>query len=188
MRANEGGGWLALTRAAGAADVVRHGAFFFIENVFFDTEWEGDATPAASVGGGSGPGLLSDPCRRWLAEERKRRRTVGPTFLRSVHTPLRAVHARLGAHYLYRHQGDCEHRVRFTGVRLLTEADPGDTLEYPRQVYQGSVSRRKCYACKARFAQCVGSAAGGRPRRRLGRQRLPCPRLPAEGTWHTETR
>lgn len=141
-----------------ATDVVRHGAFFFIENAFFDTEWEGEATPAAQAGGGTGPGLLSDPCRRWLAEERKRRRAVGPTFLRSVHTPLRAVHARLGACYLYRHQGDCEHRVRFTGVRLLTEGDAGDALEYPRQVFQGAVSRRKCYACKARFAQCVLAA------------------------------
>lgn len=64
---------------------------------------------------------------------------------------------RLGYPYVYQHQGDCEHILVFSDVRLLQQTDPKSTAAYP---YYQSVSRyisqmcMICGLCTARWI-CV---------------------------------
>jgi hypothetical protein len=70
-------------------------------------------------------------------------------------TTFAQLRIRLGAHYLYCHQGHCQHILVFMDARLLS-ATPGlDSLEraqYPRQVFQAREKRRRCDACEVMLA------------------------------------
>lgn len=65
-------------------------------------------------------------------------------------TRIRDLTFRVGATYVYTHQGDCEHALRVTDIRLATSAElavapggafPATTYKLPRQV-------RKCAICE----------------------------------------
>lgn len=59
---------------------------------------------------------------------------------------------RLGQPYLYQHQGDCEHLLIFTDLRLLTAADEQSLHEYPIRVFDNA-KLTMCMTCKASAAE-----------------------------------
>lgn len=54
---------------------------------------------------------------------------------------------RLGSHYLYGHQGDCQHVLIFTDVRIVHRTDVQNSLAYPLRTYQCKTRRKKCRVC-----------------------------------------
>jgi len=71
---------------------------------------------------------------------------------------FRDLTVRLGAHYLYQHQGgDCEHILIFTDCRLHSEHEDGPlagagAASYPQLKAQARFRRRRCAACAQGFA------------------------------------
>eukprot|EP01112_Ceratiomyxa_fruticulosa_P013325 TRINITY_DN374_c0_g1_i3.p1 TRINITY_DN374_c0_g1~~TRINITY_DN374_c0_g1_i3.p1 ORF type:complete len:453 (-),score=82.35 TRINITY_DN374_c0_g1_i3:224-1582(-) len=54
---------------------------------------------------------------------------------------------RIGAYYLYMHQGNCEHYMVVTDMRLIHETDPNNKSLYPFCLFQRKIRRRKCRMC-----------------------------------------
>ncbi|XP_063934830.1 snRNA-activating protein complex subunit 3 isoform X1 [Zophobas morio] len=54
---------------------------------------------------------------------------------------------RLGCPYLYQHQGDCQHILKFSKVRLLHETDSIWKSSYPLNIIKEKLSMRKCSIC-----------------------------------------
>jgi len=72
---------------------------------------------------------------------------------------FRNLSVRLGAHYLFQHQGAgaCEHIIIFTDCRLHSEHEDGPLVgaaaaAYPLLKAQARFRRRRCTACAQRFA------------------------------------
>lgn len=63
------------------------------------------------------------------------------------HVPFHSLSIRLGAHYLYQHQGDCIHTIIFTQLRMSHRNDVQNTLAYPLKPFQCKTKRRKCRVC-----------------------------------------
>ncbi|CAG7899141.1 unnamed protein product [Brassica rapa] len=55
---------------------------------------------------------------------------------------------RLGASYLYCHQGDCKHMVVIRDMRLSHPEDVQNRAAYPRLIYQLKTRPQKCSVCK----------------------------------------
>lgn len=55
---------------------------------------------------------------------------------------------RLGASYLYCHQGDCKHVVVIRDMRLSHPEDVQNRAAYPRLIYQLKTRAQKCSVCK----------------------------------------
>ncbi|CAH2293755.1 snRNA-activating complex subunit 3 [Pelobates cultripes] len=62
---------------------------------------------------------------------------------------------KIGFPYLYCHQGDCEHIVTITDIRLIHYEDCLDRTLYPLQVKKHWFWTRKCYVCKIYTAKWV---------------------------------
>ncbi|KAK3590277.1 hypothetical protein CHS0354_016430, partial [Potamilus streckersoni] len=60
---------------------------------------------------------------------------------------------RLGQPYVYVHQGDCEHLIIFSDIRLFSSEDPQDTREYPYLAYRIRSRRNVCKVCMTRTAK-----------------------------------
>ncbi|KAF8046992.1 hypothetical protein N665_3269s0001, partial [Sinapis alba] len=55
---------------------------------------------------------------------------------------------RLGASYLYCHQGDCKHVIVIRDMRLSHPEDVQNRAAYPRLIYQLKTRAQKCSVCK----------------------------------------
>lgn len=55
---------------------------------------------------------------------------------------------RLGATYLYCHQGDCKHMIVIRDMRLSHPEDVQNRAAYPRLIYQLKTRAQKCSVCK----------------------------------------
>ncbi|WZZ10432.1 hypothetical protein YC2023_096353 [Brassica napus] len=55
---------------------------------------------------------------------------------------------RLGASYLYCHQGDCKHMIVIRDMRLSHPEDVQNRAAYPRLIYQLKTRPQKCSVCK----------------------------------------
>ncbi|KAG2318881.1 hypothetical protein Bca52824_012094 [Brassica carinata] len=55
---------------------------------------------------------------------------------------------RLGATYLYCHQGDCKHMIVIRDMRLTHPEDVQNRAAYPRLIYQLKTRAQKCSICK----------------------------------------
>ncbi|CAH8355510.1 unnamed protein product [Eruca vesicaria subsp. sativa] len=55
---------------------------------------------------------------------------------------------RLGASYLYCHQGDCKHMIVIRDMRLSHPEDVQNRAAYPRLIYQLKTRAQKCSVCK----------------------------------------
>jgi snRNA-activating protein complex subunit 3 len=53
----------------------------------------------------------------------------------------------IGAQYMYVHQGNCQHRIVFTDMRLMHDKDVKNRNAYPVHVFQGKIKRVKCSVC-----------------------------------------
>ncbi|KAJ2093041.1 hypothetical protein IW138_000755 [Coemansia sp. RSA 986] len=62
---------------------------------------------------------------------------------------------RLKQPYLFVHQGDCEHVMMFTDLRLLGPKDDQFVENYPKQIFRTRHMRHKCRMCSAYPAQYV---------------------------------
>ncbi|KAJ1965298.1 hypothetical protein GGI12_000858 [Dipsacomyces acuminosporus] len=62
---------------------------------------------------------------------------------------------RLRQPYIFMHQGDCEHTLMFTDLRLLGPKDDQFVENYPKQIFRTRHMRHKCRMCSAYPAQYV---------------------------------
>ncbi|CAA3029379.1 Hypothetical predicted protein [Olea europaea subsp. europaea] len=62
---------------------------------------------------------------------------------------------RLGAGYLYCHQGDCKHLIVLRDMRLIHPEDVQNRAAYPLVTFQFKLRYRKCSACKIYRAEKV---------------------------------
>ncbi|XP_036095101.1 snRNA-activating protein complex subunit 3 isoform X3 [Rousettus aegyptiacus] len=65
------------------------------------------------------------------------------------------LHIKLGFPYLYCHQGDCEHVVVITDIRLVHRDDCLDRTLYPLLTKKHWLWTRKCFVCKMYTARWV---------------------------------
>ncbi|XP_045145049.1 snRNA-activating protein complex subunit 3 isoform X3 [Echinops telfairi] len=65
------------------------------------------------------------------------------------------LHIKLGFPYLYCHQGDCEHVVVITDIRLVHHDDCLDRTLYPLLTKKHWLWTRKCFVCKMYTARWV---------------------------------
>ena len=62
---------------------------------------------------------------------------------------------RLRYPYLFVHQGNCEHIMMFTELRLVNPSDDQYIEQYPKQVFRTRQMRHKCRMCASYPAQYV---------------------------------
>lgn len=62
---------------------------------------------------------------------------------------------KLGYPYLYCHQGNCEHVIMFTDLRLMNVDDNPNLNEYPVQVFKHRGKRIRCRVCDVYTAKWV---------------------------------
>ncbi|MEE6459095.1 hypothetical protein FKM82_000537 [Ascaphus truei] len=55
---------------------------------------------------------------------------------------------KIGYPYMYCHQGDCEHLITITDIRLIHHEDCLDRTLYPLQIKRHWLWTRKCHVCK----------------------------------------
>ncbi|XP_025057046.1 snRNA-activating protein complex subunit 3 isoform X1 [Alligator sinensis] len=60
---------------------------------------------------------------------------------------------KIGFPYLYCHQGDCEHIVTITDIRLIHRDDCLDRTRYPLLIKKPWLYTRKCFVCKMYIAR-----------------------------------
>lgn len=63
---------------------------------------------------------------------------------------------RLGLPYLYLHQGNCEHMIVFTDLRLLKpNVDSMNISDYPKIVQTSDRTATRCKICKVKTAKWI---------------------------------
>ncbi|CAL1601141.1 unnamed protein product [Knipowitschia caucasica] len=72
-----------------------------------------------------------------------------PTFTQAKmeDTRFQDLEVKVGYPYLYCHQGDCEHLVIITDVRLMHRDDCLDRTTYPLLIHKDRIDTNKCAAC-----------------------------------------
>lgn len=70
-------------------------------------------------------------------------------------TCFRDLRFRLGAGYLYCHQGDCKHAIVIRDMRLINTEDLQNRTAYPVVTYQTKPRLQKCSVCKIYGAEKV---------------------------------
>ncbi|XP_078532037.1 snRNA-activating protein complex subunit 3 [Lissotriton helveticus] len=65
------------------------------------------------------------------------------------------LNIKVGFPYLYCHQGDCEHLVLITDIRLIHKDDCLDRTMYPLVTKKPWILTRKCFVCKMYIARWV---------------------------------
>ncbi|KAJ2157412.1 hypothetical protein GGF46_004536 [Coemansia sp. RSA 552] len=121
-------------------------SYFFIENTFYNDMRSPSATDYSRV-------LMewaNDPERQQRKPELRglqSRLMDGARFL--------DLSIRLKQPYTFMHQGDCEHVMMFTDLRLLGPKDDQFVEAYPKQTFRTRHMRHKCRMCSAYPAQYV---------------------------------
>jgi len=112
-------------------------SFFFIENKFYD-----DLRDRRGI-------RYSDVIINWVKQENRYAHPGLSHFERGSmnETTFADLSIRLGSHYLFGHQGDCEHVFIFTDIRIKTSKDCQNALAYPTRPFQCKTRRRKCCVC-----------------------------------------
>ncbi|XP_063434460.1 snRNA-activating protein complex subunit 3-like [Mytilus trossulus] len=123
-----------------AKDVYKSG-FFYIEGVFYNDM----RYPECQDYGSSIMQWASQPGRK--IGEMRTEKMEESLFLN--------LNVRLGQPYCYMHQGDCEHLIIFTDIRLLNPDDSLDIREYPRLMKKKRVTRTLCRACMMHSARWI---------------------------------
>ena len=60
---------------------------------------------------------------------------------------VESLSIRIGKVYVYRHLNCCDHMVVFNNIRMVNPTDNLFPSNYPIQIFQNKIKRRKCYAC-----------------------------------------
>lgn len=141
-------------------------SFFLIEDVFYNDLRDPNAKD------------YSQPILQWAAESREAterwNKDLGsnpravipaihsetgqlPDFRDSSmeYTRFYDLHLRVGAQYLYCHQGDCKHKVVVRDIRRAHAKDVQDVAAYPVLKWHARVRHRKCSICNIYQARKV---------------------------------
>jgi len=70
-------------------------------------------------------------------------------------TLFRDLSIRMGAQYLYVHQGNCQHIITFSNLRLVSDQDNQDKTVYPIHIFQSKIKRKKCRICDINPAKFI---------------------------------
>lgn len=136
---DSGGVGVALTQSS------NHSAFFFIEGTFYNVTRHPHAID------------YSAPIREWLEQE-GRLETFGlgaPQVKDMSSVQFDQLSIRLNMPYVYYHQGDCEHVIMFTDIRLLQRSDIQDMRMYPHETFRFKERRKKCMICEIFHAEWI---------------------------------
>ncbi|KAI0216503.1 snRNA-activating protein complex subunit 3 [Lamellibrachia satsuma] len=123
-----------------AKDIYKSGTFF-IEDVFYNDMRHPNCR---------------DYSRQIIEWSSDISRGVGPfTSQDMATTTFNDLHIRLGHPYLYLHQGDCEHLLIFSDVRLLHSEDCQDLTRYPLLIGARRERQAHCRICQTFTARWV---------------------------------
>eukprot|EP01138_Halocafeteria_seosinensis_P015325 gb/GECG01015641.1/.p1 GENE.gb/GECG01015641.1/~~gb/GECG01015641.1/.p1 ORF type:complete len:405 (+),score=40.75 gb/GECG01015641.1/:1-1215(+) len=126
-------------------------AYFYIDGICYD-----DCRPIPGTDGQERT-QLSEPVIDWSRAALTSGKVSGWGLLESKameKTRFNDLTMRLGAHYLFCHQGDCQHILVFTDMRTVTRIDELNENKYPIHTFQTVLKRSKCAACP-RPAECL---------------------------------
>ncbi|KAJ2611059.1 hypothetical protein H4S08_003330 [Coemansia sp. RSA 1365] len=121
-------------------------SYFFIEKTFYNDM----RSPTASD--------YSRVIMEWANESERQKKNPKLRGLQSRlmdGTRFLDLSIRLKQPYTFVHQGDCEHVMVFTDLRLLGPKDDQFVESYPKQVFRTRHMRHKCRMCSAYPAQYV---------------------------------
>ncbi|KAJ2787483.1 hypothetical protein GGI15_000670 [Coemansia interrupta] len=121
-------------------------SYFFIENTFYNDMRSPTATDYSRV-------ILewaNDPERQ---EKNPKLRGLQSRLMDGAR--FLDLSIRLKQPYTFVHQGDCEHVMIFTDLRLLGPKDDQFVENYPKQIFRTRHMRHKCRMCSAYPAQYV---------------------------------
>ncbi|XP_071546896.1 snRNA-activating protein complex subunit 3 isoform X1 [Panulirus ornatus] len=114
--------------------------FFYINGVFYND----DRHPQAKI--------YSEGIVKWA----QRHSEIGELKSKSMHeTTFLDLELRLGYPYVFLHQGNCEHIIIFTDVRLHHQDDVQDPARYPLLRGQASKLSVKCCICSLHLANWI---------------------------------
>ncbi|KAM4710272.1 snRNA-activating protein complex subunit 3 [Discoglossus pictus] len=116
-------------------------AFFYFEGIFYNDMRYQECRD------------LSRNVMEW-AESRKRGYENFQTAKMEDYT-FNDLRIKIGFPYLYCHQGDCEHVITITDIRLVHHEDCLDRTAYPLQIKRHWFWTRKCFVCKLYTARWV---------------------------------
>ncbi|KAI8322039.1 hypothetical protein GQ54DRAFT_297642 [Martensiomyces pterosporus] len=121
-------------------------SYFFIEKTFYNDMRSPSATDYSRV------------IMEWASDPERQEKN---SKLRGLQSRLMDgarfldLSIRLKQPYIFVHQGDCEHVLMFTDLRLLGPKDDQYVENYPKQVFRTRHMRHKCRMCSAYPAQYV---------------------------------
>ncbi|KAJ2689144.1 hypothetical protein IWW39_001698 [Coemansia spiralis] len=121
-------------------------SYFFIEKTFYNDMRSPTATDYSRVI----TEWASDPERQ---EKNPRLRGLQSRLMDGAR--FLDLSIRLKQPYIFMHQGDCEHVLMFTDLRLLGPKDDQFVESYPKQIFRTRHMRHKCRMCSAYPAQFV---------------------------------
>lgn len=114
--------------------------FFYINGVFYDDIRDPNAK------------IYSEGIRKWA----KKSPEIGELQSKNMHeTIFLDLELRLGYPYVFLHQGNCEHIIIFTDVRLHHRHDVQDPARYPLLRGQASKLSVKCFICSLHLANWI---------------------------------
>ncbi|KAJ2828391.1 hypothetical protein GGI24_002403 [Coemansia furcata] len=121
-------------------------SYFFIEKTFYNDMRSPTATDYSRVI----TEWASDPERQ---EKNPKLRGLQSRLMDGAR--FQDLSIRLKQPYIFMHQGDCEHVMMFTDLRLLGPKDDQFVESYPKQIFRTRHMRHKCRMCSAYPAQFV---------------------------------
>ncbi|XP_062579566.1 snRNA-activating protein complex subunit 3-like [Saccostrea cucullata] len=114
-------------------DLYKSG-FFYIEGCFYNDFRDSGAIDYSQV------------IRDWAKDPA---REIGAMQTASMEdTSFLDLTLRLGQPYVYMHQGDCEHLIVFSDIRILSPQDTQDIREYPLVTHKRLKNQTKCRVCQ----------------------------------------
>ncbi|XP_005104759.1 snRNA-activating protein complex subunit 3 [Aplysia californica] len=114
-----------------AGDIYKS-SFFFIENVFYNDFRQSDNKDYSKI-------IL-----KWASEHMPDAQFTTAAMEKTKFFDLKI---RLGHHYLFTHQGNCEHSVLFTDIRIFSSEDVQDFRHYPILTITRLKNRSVCQSC-----------------------------------------
>ncbi|KAJ2499795.1 hypothetical protein GGH96_003228 [Coemansia sp. RSA 1972] len=121
-------------------------SYFFIEKTFYNDMRSPTATDYSRVI----TEWANDPARQ---EKNPRLRGLQSRLMDGAR--FLDLSIKLRQPYIFMHQGDCEHVMMFTDLRLLGTKDDQHVEAYPKQIFRTRHMRHKCRMCSAYPAQYV---------------------------------
>eukprot|EP00850_Spirogloea_muscicola_P000925 SM000003S11170 [mRNA] locus=s3:1358625:1363171:- [translate_table: standard] len=120
--------------------------YFVIEDVFYNDLRDAEAEDYSAA------------VREWRASQAEASDGAPPRpwAAKDMHaTTFADLRLRVGALYLYCHQGDCKHIVCFLDVRRLHQQDPHQSSAYPVVLHKPKYWLRRCSVCHRHTAEKV---------------------------------